>query len=122
MQGSEGYGRSATNPRPKIPCLGDAGWCMEAPNDAQSDAPWVTIHVVDRSERNSLPGRRGRTPALALVASSDSASAAERRRASGEDRSGDSDWSSLMRRAQDGDREAYRTLLEGMTPYLRSLA
>src|SRR5229473_3246810 len=28
----------------------------------------------------------------------------------------------LMARAQDGDREAYRTLLQDMTPYLRSLA
>jgi RNA polymerase sigma-70 factor (ECF subfamily) len=32
------------------------------------------------------------------------------------------DWSELMARAQDGDREAYRRLLDGMTPYLRSLA
>lgn len=32
------------------------------------------------------------------------------------------DWSELMARAQDGDRKAYRKLLEGITPYLRSLA
>ena len=32
------------------------------------------------------------------------------------------DWSRLMARAQDGDRDAYRTLLEGITPYLRALA
>src|SRR5215472_9838102 len=32
------------------------------------------------------------------------------------------DWSKLMARSQDGDREAYRTLLEGVTPYIRSLA
>lgn len=32
------------------------------------------------------------------------------------------DWSTLMARAQDGDRGAYRALLEEMTPYLRSLA
>jgi RNA polymerase sigma-70 factor (ECF subfamily) len=32
------------------------------------------------------------------------------------------DWSKLMTQAQDGDREAYRKLLEGVTPYLRSLA
>ena len=32
------------------------------------------------------------------------------------------DWSKLMAQAQDGDREAYRKLLEAMTPYLRSLA
>jgi RNA polymerase sigma-70 factor (ECF subfamily) len=32
------------------------------------------------------------------------------------------DWSGLMARAQDGDRHAYRALLEDMTPYLRTLA
>ena len=32
------------------------------------------------------------------------------------------DWSKLMEQAQDGDRQAYRTLLEDLTPYLRSLA
>jgi len=32
------------------------------------------------------------------------------------------DWSKLMAQAQDGDKEAYRTLLEAITPYLRSLA
>ncbi len=32
------------------------------------------------------------------------------------------DWSELMAQAQNGDRKAYRKLLEGMTPYLRSLA
>ena len=34
----------------------------------------------------------------------------------------DLDWSMLMARAQNGDRQAYRTLLEDITPYLRSLA
>jgi RNA polymerase sigma-70 factor (ECF subfamily) len=32
------------------------------------------------------------------------------------------DWSSLMARAQSGDGEAYRRLLEQITPYVRSLA
>ncbi|MDX8524870.1 sigma-70 family RNA polymerase sigma factor [Mesorhizobium sp. MSK_1335] len=32
------------------------------------------------------------------------------------------DWSILMARAQDGDADAYRRLLEGIAPYLRSLA
>jgi RNA polymerase sigma factor (sigma-70 family) len=32
------------------------------------------------------------------------------------------DWSIYMARAQEGDREAYRRLLEEITPYLRSLA
>ena len=32
------------------------------------------------------------------------------------------DWSIYMARAQGGDREAYRRLLEEITPYLRSLA
>jgi RNA polymerase sigma-70 factor, ECF subfamily len=35
---------------------------------------------------------------------------------------GSKDWSKLMARAQDGDRQAYRALLEGITPYVRSLA
>jgi RNA polymerase sigma-70 factor (ECF subfamily) len=35
---------------------------------------------------------------------------------------GTPDWSVLMARAQQGDREAYRRLLQSMTPYLRSLA
>lgn len=34
----------------------------------------------------------------------------------------ETDWSALMMRAQDGDRDAYRHLLEAMVPYLRSLA
>ena len=34
----------------------------------------------------------------------------------------DVDWTLLMARAQDGDKDAYRRLLEGVTPYLRSLA
>jgi len=33
-----------------------------------------------------------------------------------------SNWSALMARAQDGDREAYRSLLDDISPYLRSLA
>ena len=32
------------------------------------------------------------------------------------------DWSKLMARSQDGDRQAYRRLLQDVTPYLRSLA
>lgn len=34
----------------------------------------------------------------------------------------DLDWSTLMAGAQEGNREAYRRLLEDVTPYLRSLA
>ncbi|HYM33169.1 MAG TPA: sigma-70 family RNA polymerase sigma factor [Candidatus Cybelea sp.] len=32
------------------------------------------------------------------------------------------DWSSLMARAQDGDRRAYAALLKGVVPYVRALA
>lgn len=35
---------------------------------------------------------------------------------------GSRDWSKLMARAQDGDRNAYRTLLEDLAPYIRSIA
>ncbi len=34
----------------------------------------------------------------------------------------ESDWSTLMARAQNGDRDTYRRLLEEVTPYVRSLA
>jgi RNA polymerase sigma-70 factor (ECF subfamily) len=36
--------------------------------------------------------------------------------------SGQLDWSKLMARAQDGDRQAYRALLEDIEPYVRSIA
>ena len=35
---------------------------------------------------------------------------------------GDRDWSRLMALAQDGDRRSYRTLLEDITPFIRSIA
>lgn len=57
------------------------------------------------------PGpRRHQTP-LTVVASPAAAPAGGRR-----------DWSGLMARAQDGDRQAYRTLLRDITPWLRALA
>ena len=59
-------------------------------------------------------GRHNRTMSLTLVAAS---GADDARNASG-----GLDWSKLMARAQDGDRQAYRTLLEDMAPYIRSLA
>jgi RNA polymerase sigma factor (sigma-70 family) len=58
------------------------------------------------------PPRRHQTP-LTLVASSAGGSAAHGRLR---------EWSGLMARAQDGDRHAYRTLLQDVTPYLRALA
>jgi RNA polymerase sigma-70 factor (ECF subfamily) len=67
-----------------------------------------------------LRGRRDRIPQLTLVASSEAVPSAER--ASGAGDRGNRDWSELMRRAQDGDRHAYRTLLADITPYLRALA
>jgi RNA polymerase sigma-70 factor (ECF subfamily) len=51
------------------------------------------------------------SPKLTLVSS-------DKRRAS----PGQSDWSALMARAQDGDRDAYRSLLMQIEPYVRSLA
>jgi RNA polymerase sigma factor (sigma-70 family) len=55
---------------------------------------------------------------LTLVASSADAAPVAAERNTNRTR----DWSGLMARAQDGDRHAYRALLEDMTPYLRSLA
>ncbi len=67
------------------------------------------------------PGQRRRTPPLTLVTSSGSAADAGR---AGEARNttGQRDWTGLMARAQDGDRHAYRALLEDITPFLRALA
>jgi RNA polymerase sigma-70 factor, ECF subfamily len=56
---------------------------------------------------------------LTLVASSAGASAAH---AVERNANRARDWSGLMARAQDGDRHAYRALLEDITPYLRTLA
>jgi RNA polymerase sigma-70 factor, ECF subfamily len=64
--------------------------------------------------------RRTGTPPLKLVATSGPASARDAGRASNV--RADRDWTALMARAQDGDRSAYRMLLEGMTPFLRALA
>jgi RNA polymerase sigma-70 factor (ECF subfamily) len=44
-----------------------------------------------------------------------------RARAGGDERAS-REWSDLMARAQDGDRRAYRALLEDVSPYLRALA
>src|SRR5713101_5404153 len=65
------------------------------------------------------PGPRRRRSPLTLVASSAGAApvgAGERNTNRARD------WTGLMARAQDGDRRAYRALLEDMTPYLRALA
>jgi RNA polymerase sigma-70 factor (ECF subfamily) len=59
-------------------------------------------------------GRHHRTAPLTLVAASRGDDAPRAR--------GELDWSKLMARAQDGDRQAYRTLLEDITPYIRALA
>jgi len=61
-----------------------------------------------------LAGRQNLRASLTLVAGSATAHAPK-----ADERP---DWSKLMARAQDGDREAYRVLLEGVAPYLRSLA
>jgi RNA polymerase sigma-70 factor, ECF subfamily len=64
-------------------------------------------------DSESSSGARRRQPALRLVASAAQSTA---------EKSGERDWSRLMAAAQDGDRAAYRTLLEAVTPYVRSLA
>jgi RNA polymerase sigma-70 factor (ECF subfamily) len=64
-------------------------------------------------------GRRQFNSPLTLVAAPDGVPTVpgDARRANGS-----LNWSLLMIRAQDGDRKAYRLLLEDMTPYLRSIA
>jgi RNA polymerase sigma-70 factor, ECF subfamily len=77
--------------------------------------------VANRQE-DSFPGWRGPRPPLRLVASSDSGNAADRAAGDGRTATGKLDWSRLMGRAQDGDRAAYRALLDDIAPYLRALA
>ena len=60
-----------------------------------------------------VAGRHSRSPPLTLVA----APAEDAKRTDG-----GHDWSKLMARAQDGDRGAYRMLLEDLVPYIRSIA
>jgi len=70
-------------------------------------------------ENRMSPGPRRRRLSLTLVASSaDAALVGSGQRNTNRTR----DWGGLMARAQDGDRLAYRALLEDMTPYLRTLA
>ena len=62
-----------------------------------------------------------RSPPLTLVCPARVA-APQLRGPAGDGERGTREWSALMARAQDGDRRAYRTLLEDMAPYLRALA
>jgi len=65
-----------------------------------------------------MPAERGnRRQPLTLVASAPSSRADASRAAKPKN-----DWSVLMTQAQDGDRDAYRVLLEDVSPYLRALA
>jgi RNA polymerase sigma factor (sigma-70 family) len=68
---------------------------------------------------------RDPTPPLKLIASSSAGAATPINATGGEQGKSDTrdvDWTILMARAQDGDREAYRRLLDELVPYLRSLA
>ena len=61
-------------------------------------------------------------PDLTLVADAAPNSATHSRSGEGGRATRELDWSIYMARAQGGDREAYRRLLEDVTPYLRSIA
>src|SRR5258707_9682050 len=63
-----------------------------------------------------------RGPDLTLVAGAAASSALDSRPGQERPPARELDWSIYMARAQDGDREAYRRLLEDVTPYLRSIA
>jgi RNA polymerase sigma-70 factor (ECF subfamily) len=65
-----------------------------------------------------MPADRGNRRLPLTLVTSASSSRAEPSRAS----KARNDWSVLMAQAQDGDRHAYRVLLEDVTPYLRALA
>jgi RNA polymerase sigma-70 factor, ECF subfamily len=68
-----------------------------------------------------MPDRHNRNGRLRLVASLTPAEGRSPAARAARLPNGSLDWSRLMARAQDGDRQAYRLLLEDVTPYLRSL-
>ena len=63
-----------------------------------------------------------RGPDLTLVAGAALSSASDSRPGSEKPVARELDWSIYMARAQAGDRDAYRRLLEDVAPYLRSIA
>jgi RNA polymerase sigma factor (sigma-70 family) len=70
------------------------------------------------SSRTHRPG-----PTLSIVRNAQDAAQADHPPETSETRAdGTLDWSILMAHAQAGDRDAYRRLLEAITPYLRALA
>jgi RNA polymerase sigma-70 factor (ECF subfamily) len=95
-------------------CRTPRGRCIQASKAA------LTTVTVGAGKQADLPGCSKEnppypnTPRLTLVAST----APDNRPTS----RGQSDWSVLMARAQDGDRDAYRSLLKQIEPYVRSLA
>ena len=68
------------------------------------------------------PSSHNRGPDLTLVAGAVPSSASDSRPAPERPAARELDWSVYMARAQAGDREAYRRLLEDVAPYLRSIA
>jgi len=72
----------------------------------------------ESSGTTAMPAERSnRRQPLTLVASAPSSRADPSRAPKPKN-----DWSALMTQAQDGDRHAYRVLLEDVSPYLRALA
>src|SRR6266853_4715822 len=63
-----------------------------------------------------------RSPDLTVVAGAAPSSASDSRQESERPAARELDWSVYMARAQACDRDAYRRLLEDVTPYLRSIA
>ena len=68
------------------------------------------------------PSSHNRGPDLTLVAGAAPSSASDSRPGPERPAERELDWSVYMARAQAGDRNAYRRLLEDVTPYLRSIA
>jgi RNA polymerase sigma-70 factor (ECF subfamily) len=83
-----------------------------------------TRSIIEQEARSVAADRPDRKAFLTLVASAAPKGAAVDQRAAAAAPAGDGrlDWSRMMAAAQDGDRDAYRALLEDIAPYLRSLA
>jgi len=80
--------------------------------------------LPSRAQNSGMPSRIRRPgPTLSLVAEARDPTAPDRGPTAPDTRAdGRLDWSLFMARAQAGDRDAYRRLLEAVTPYVRALA
>jgi RNA polymerase sigma-70 factor (ECF subfamily) len=97
-------------------------WCISCVIAGEDNRAKARVRRIEQQAIPMPTGRQGRDGRLRLVGSPTPAEGREPTAGDARLPNGRLDWSRLMVRAQDGDRQAYRLLLEDVTPYLRALA